>query len=48
VMDRLLTLDGIAYVRFASVYLGLADIDDLLRVIERLRPKTETESSETT
>jgi transcriptional repressor NrdR len=37
VMDRLRKLDGIAYVRFASVYLNLADIDDLLQVIERLR-----------
>lgn len=45
VMDRLLTLDGIAYVRFASVYLGLADIDDLLRVIARLRPKTEIDDT---
>jgi len=37
VMDRLMKLDSIAYVRFASVYLGLADVDDLLRVIERMR-----------
>lgn len=37
VMDRLRKLDGIAYVRFASVYLNLADLNDLLHVIERLR-----------
>jgi transcriptional repressor NrdR len=37
VMDRLLKLDRIAYVRFASVYLGLADLDDLLQVVERIR-----------
>ncbi len=36
-MDRLLKLDRIAYVRFASVYLNLADLDDLLGVIERIR-----------
>lgn len=36
-MDRLLKLDRIAYVRFASVYLGLADLDDLLQVVERIR-----------
>jgi transcriptional repressor NrdR len=37
VMDRLLKLDRIAYVRFASVYLGLADLDDLMQVVERIR-----------
>jgi transcriptional repressor NrdR len=37
VMDRLLRLDRIAYVRFASVYLNLTDLDDLLHVIERIR-----------
>jgi len=36
-MDRLLKLDRIAYVRFASVYLNLADLDDLLQVVERIR-----------
>ena len=46
VMDRLLKLDSIAYVRFASVYLGLADLDDLLRVIDRLRPKAEQDDNE--
>lgn len=37
VMDRLRKLDSIAYVRFASVYLNLADLDELQVVIERLR-----------
>lgn len=36
-MDRLLKLDRIAYVRFASVYLGFADIDDLMKVVDRIR-----------
>lgn len=36
-MDRLLKLDRIAYVRFASVYLKLADLDDLLQVVDRIR-----------
>ena len=36
-MDRLLKLDRIAYVRFASVYLKLTDLDDLLQVVERIR-----------
>jgi transcriptional repressor NrdR len=36
-MDRLLKLDRIAYVRFASVYLNLSDLDDLLHVVERIR-----------
>ncbi len=37
VMDRLLKLDRIAYVRFASVYLNVTDLDDLMQVIERIR-----------
>jgi transcriptional repressor NrdR len=37
VMDRLRKLDRIAYVRFASVYLNLANLDDLMQVVERLR-----------
>ncbi len=42
VMDRLLTLDRIAYVRFASVYLNLTDLDDLLQVVERIRREERT------
>ncbi len=37
VMDHLLKLDRIAYIRFASVYLNFEDLDDLLRVVERIR-----------
>lgn len=36
-MDRLLRLDRIAYIRFASVYLNFADIDDLAREVDRIR-----------
>ncbi len=37
VMDRLLRLDRIAYIRFASVYLNFTDISDLAREVERIR-----------
>jgi len=46
VMDRLLKLDSIAYVRFASVYLGLEDLDDLLQVIERIRSEGKQKDGE--
>jgi transcriptional repressor NrdR len=42
VMDRLLKLDSIAYVRFASVYLNVTDLDDLMQVIERIRREEKT------
>jgi transcriptional repressor NrdR len=44
VMDRLLALDRIAYIRFASVYLNFEDLDDLLRVVERIRRDEATTS----
>lgn len=37
VMARLLALDEVAYVRFASVYRRFADLESLSREIERLR-----------
>ncbi len=37
VMERLRTLDGVAYIRFASVYLPLSNIGEIEREIESLR-----------
>jgi len=37
VMDRLKTLDHIAYIRFASVYRAFADVDELEAELEALR-----------
>jgi transcriptional repressor NrdR len=37
IMQKLQTVDQIAYVRFASVYRDFRDIDELARVIEQLR-----------
>ena len=36
VMERLLNLDHIAYIRFASVYRSFADISSLKRVVDDL------------
>lgn len=36
VLDQLAKLDQVAYIRFASVYLGLADLNDLRAEIDRL------------
>jgi transcriptional repressor NrdR len=44
VMERLRTLDHIAYIRFASVYRDFADVDDIRAEIERLeRARTAAE-----
>ena len=37
IMQKLQSVDQIAYVRFASVYRDFRDIDELARVIEQLR-----------
>ncbi len=37
VMERLRTLDGVAYIRFASVYLPLSDVGEIEREIESWR-----------
>jgi transcriptional repressor NrdR len=37
IMQKLQTVDQIAYVRFASVYRDFRDIDELARVIDQLR-----------
>lgn len=43
VMDRLRTLDDVAYVRFASVYRRFTDLVVLAEEIERLRDRKERE-----
>jgi transcriptional repressor NrdR len=37
VMEHLRALDGIAYIRFASVYRSFQDIGELMREVERMR-----------
>jgi len=37
VMDKLKTLDEVAYVRFASVYRRFTDLEEFRREVERLR-----------
>jgi transcriptional repressor NrdR len=39
VMDKLAALDGVAYVRFASVYREFKDLDTLLEEINKLAHK---------
>lgn len=43
VMRRLMNLDEVAYVRFASVYRRFADLDSLTDEIERLRDQKQRE-----
>lgn len=43
VMDRLRSLDDVAYVRFASVYRRFADLESLQAEIQRLRDRKERE-----
>ncbi len=46
VMERLRTLDDVAYVRFASVYRRFADLDSLAVEIQRLKEKKQREAEE--
>lgn len=39
VMQRLQTLDPIAYIRFACVYRRLKNVDELLEVLQAIQPK---------
>jgi transcriptional repressor NrdR len=43
VMQRLKTLDEVAYVRFASVYKSFRDIDDFMEEMSRLVRSRSTE-----
>ena len=42
VMDELLTMDHVAYLRFASVYLDFGDINAFREAVERLEQKATT------
>jgi len=44
VMEELMSLDQVAYVRFASVYRSFQDVDEFKAEIERLTRSVETES----
>lgn len=46
VMERLRTLDDVAYVRFASVYRRFADLESLQAEIQRLRDRKEREQEQ--
>jgi transcriptional repressor NrdR len=46
VMDRLRSLDDVAYVRFASVYRRFADLESLQAEIQRLRERKELEAEQ--
>ena len=46
VMERLRSLDDVAYVRFASVYRRFADLDSLATEIQRLKEKKQREAEE--
>ena len=39
IMERLRTLDDIAYIRFASVYLSFASLRELQEAIERIEQR---------
>ncbi len=46
VMERLRTMDDVAFVRFASVYRRFADLDALASEIQRLKEKKQREAEE--
>ena len=41
VMERLIRIDPVAYVRFASVYLRFSDAADFVRIISEMQEKAE-------
>ncbi len=45
VLERLRTLDGVAYLRFASVYKGFEDLTDFEREVGELAKATEPKRS---
>ena len=47
VMDKLLALDQVAYVRFASVYQQFDDVKLFAQLLERMNRRNRTKSSET-
>lgn len=40
VMERLMKIDTVAYVRFASVYMAFSDVADFVRVISEMQEKS--------
>ena len=46
VMERLIHIDPVAYVRFASVYLRFSDAADFVRIISEMQEKAEHAVSE--
>ncbi len=47
VLEKLFSLDKVAYVRFASVYRQFEDVDEFIRVIEELGSETNTTATQT-
>lgn len=43
VMERLMKIDTVAYVRFASVYMAFSDVADFIRVISEMQVKSADE-----
>ena len=41
VMERLMNIDPVAYVRFASVYLRFSDAADFVRIISEMQERSE-------
>ncbi len=46
VMERLMKIDTVAYVRFASVYMAFSDVADFIRVISEMQEKSEEHLNE--
>ncbi len=46
VMERLMKIDTVAYVRFASVYLAFSDVADFVRIISEMQEKSDDEPIE--
>ena len=40
VMERLMKIDTVAYVRFASVYMAFSDVEDFVRIIREMQEKS--------
>ncbi len=45
VMERLMKIDPVAYVRFASVYMAFSDVADFIRVISEMQERSGDNSS---
>ncbi len=45
VMERLMKIEPVAYVRFASVYMAFSDVADFIRVISEMQERSGDNSS---